>query len=74
MQVFYLFRISFLTVWLLKEIICNDPYWIYFPYLLIIKQMKEMWQVSWKVTFASKYPSFAKDQQEKKSGPVATYV
>ena len=32
---------------------------------LIIKQMEEMWHVNWKVTFVSKYPSFAKNQQGK---------
>ena len=57
-----------------KQHICNESYLIYFQYIWLIKQMKEMGQVNWKVTFASKHPRFAKDQQEKKIVPVAAYT
>ena len=36
--------------------------------------MEEIWQVNWRVTYASKYLSWAKNQQEKKSGPVAAFM
>lgn len=36
--------------------------------------MEEIWQVNWKVTYASKYLSCAKNQQEKESEPVAAYM